>query len=540
MPKYYDVLVIGSGAAGLGLALSLADTYRVAVICKDNLLASSSQNAQGGIAAVMNKDDSYAEHISDTEKAGAGLCDSVVVEYTVKQAKQAISWLVKKGVQFTTDSEKSATLHLTQEGGHTRRRIVHALDKTGSAVVKTLSQQVLEHPNIMSLTEHMAIEIISADNRCFGAYFLDNKSNCIKTILAKFTVLATGGASMCYLHTSNSSHTTGDGIAMAARAGARVANMEFNQFHPTCFYNPTGKSFLITEVMRGEGGKLILENGERFMPRYHPQEELAPRDIVARAIVTEMKLNQLTHVYLDISQEPREKILRLFPTLYELCKAEGLDITQKPIPVVPAAHYTCGGVITNLKGQTDILHLYAVGEVACTGLHGANRMASNSLLECLVFARSAAEAILADQPTTDFTPPAIKSITQSINSKDDKLLEKLILEIRTLVWDNAGILRSNEKLQFATQKLEELRLKIKNLHQTANYSKNHLELQNLLLIARLIVKLASDRHESRGVHYNQDYPNLATEALNSLARLTDDNIVLTYSKEIHSLVNYSD
>jgi len=316
----FDVLVIGSGAAGLGLALSLANNYKVAVICKDDLATSSSHRAQGGIAAVMNqKEDSFEEHIEDTINSGAGLCDRLVVDYTIRHAKAAIEWLVDQGVQFTHTTPNSKAFHLTQEGGHSKRRILHAADKTGAAVVKTLSEQVLDHPNITSLTKHTAIDLTIDNNRCQGAYFLDNITGKIETILAKFTVLATGGASMTYLHTSNWSHTTGDGIAMSLRAGARIANMEFNQFHPTCFYNPGGNTFLITEVMRGEGAKLILPNGKRFMDAYDSRAELAPRDIVSRAIETELKTNNLSHVYLDISHEETAKVKRLFPTIFKLC-----------------------------------------------------------------------------------------------------------------------------------------------------------------------------------------------------------------------------
>ena len=378
----YDVLVIGSGIAGLRLALSLSDGVRVAVVSKDDLVDGSSSHAQGGIAAVMDTDeDSIDLHIQDTLSTGVGLCDNKVVKATVTKAKSAIEWLIQQGVQFSIDGDH---YHLTQEGGHSRRRILHVADKTGAAIIKTLAEQVKNHHNIDCFTKHTVIDLRLKHNRCIGALVYSNQQQRILVFSATYTVLATGGSSFIYLHTSNPSCTSGDGIAMAWRAGCRVVNLEFNQFHPTCLYHPSANYHLITEVVRGEGGYLLLPDGERFMPRYDKRAEMAPRDIVARAIHTELKNHQLDYVYLDISHRPADFIKKTFPTIYLTCLKFNLDMTKEPLPVVPAAHYTCGGVMTDLNGQTDIPGLYAIGEVAYTGLHGANRMASNSLLECLV------------------------------------------------------------------------------------------------------------------------------------------------------------
>lgn len=498
----YDVLVIGSGAAGLGVALSLANEYRIAVICKDELLSSSSQNAQGGIAAVINANDSYASHIEDTLNVGDGLCDKTIVEYVVTQANNALEWLAKQGVQFSMTGNR---YHLTREGGHSHPRIVHNADKTGSAIVKTLSEQVLDHPNIDCLTQHTAFELIMQKNRCWGVHCLDNRTKKMKTILARFTVLATGGASMAYLHTTNPNHTSGDGIVLAALAGAKIANMEFQQFHPTCFYNPKGNAFLISEVMRGEGAKLVLPNGERFMQRFDKRGELAPRDIVSRAIDHEMKTKNLTHVYLDIRHQAADKIKTLFPTINALCQAQGIDICRDLIPVVPAAHYTCGGVVTDQNAQTTIAGLFAVGEVACTGLHGANRMASNSLLECLVFARSAAEKIKqAAKPT---------NMSANLNAPNhnglrnfSKEVSQLTGRLRRCVWDNLGIVRNNQGIATAENELKKIAADFNALFPLTQLNKSLIELRHLIYIAQLIAISAKKRHESRGVHYNMDFP----------------------------------
>jgi L-aspartate oxidase len=509
----YDVLVIGSGAAGLGVALSLAEKARVAIISKDDLQAGSSQHAQGGIAAAIGVGDSIAAHIQDTLNAGVGLCDAAIVEFTATHAKSAIDWLIDHGVQFTTQ-QNSNHLHLTQEGGHSHRRILHAADKTGAVVVKTLSEQVNEHPHIDCLTEHTAIDLILDQQQCVGAYVYDEKNHRCISVHAKFTVLATGGASYLYQHTSNPDRTTGDGIAMAWRAGCRVANLEFNQFHPTCLYHPQAPRFLITEVVRGEGGHLVLPNGERFMPRYDKRAELAPRDVVTRAIDIEMKNNQLDCVYLDISHRPADFIKNTFPTIYAQCLQYGIDITKERIPVVPAAHYTCGGIMTNKQGQTDIANLYAVGEVAHTGLHGANRMASNSLLECLVFAASAAQAIIADLPSISLT-------TQSFHypqagNENNLNIAGLTATIRRILWHHAGIVRHNRGLKEAKYQLNMLSQKINTAFSQQQISKPLLELRNMILVAKLIVDSALLRKESRGLHYNNDYPNVNATAINTI------------------------
>lgn len=533
----YDVLVIGSGAAGLGLALSLADNYRIAVLCKEDLLNSSSQYAQGGIAAVMSQDDSYASHIADTLSCGAGLCDEIVVEFTVTQAKAAILWLIEQGVEFTTTSP--ANFHLTQEGGHSHRRILHAADKTGSAVVKTLAQQIVAHPNIHCFTEHTSIDLLIEENHCRGALVLNNLTQKVAMVQAKFTVLATGGASRVYLHTSNPGYTTGDGMAIAFRAGARLANLEFNQFHPTCYLDANNNTFLITEVMRGEGAKLLLQNNERFMDQYDPRAELAPRDIVARAIDNELKTRKLPNVFLDISHKDADKIKKSFPTIYTFCLQHGLDITQSPIPVVPAAHYTCGGIVTNLAGQTDIQGLYAIGEVACTGLHGANRMASNSLLECLVFAKSAAQSI---QNQLQKPYPEIKiASTLEPSTKQPASPEKineLTVAVRTLVWEYVGIVRSNERLAKAEIAIQPIEEAVAKLWKDSSITKELIELRNLTLIAKLIILSSQFRKESRGTHYTLDYPNLAAKAQNSVISPPNHHkkLKIEMTQNIHSLI----
>lgn len=514
----YDVLVIGSGAAGLGLALSLAAQYRVAVLCKEDLLESSSQYAQGGIAAVMDEShDSFAAHIADTLQCGAGLCDPVVVEHTVMQAQAAIAWLVEHGVQFTTTSDQR--FHLTQEGGHSHRRILHAADKTGAAVVKTLAEQITSHPNIDTFTEHTSIDLIMAQSRCVGATALNNRDGTLVTLHSQVTVLATGGASRAYLHTSNPGFTTGDGIAMAYRAGARVADMEFNQFHPTCLYNPTGETFLITEAMRGEGAVLRLPSGEAFMARHDPRADLAPRDVVARAIDHELKQHRLDFVHLDIRHKDPHSVRRAFPTIAAFCLKQGIDITRDPIPVVPAAHYSCGGVVTNLHGATDIPGLLAIGETACTGLHGANRMASNSLLECLVFARNAAHYIQDHyQPKAYATPLPATYQTQTRPSPDAAQVAGFTQRLRKLVWEYVGIVRSVDRLAIAAAALQRLHADVMPWLDQCCDTKDSIELRNLLLIASLIIDSAQARHESRGIHYLIDAPTPAPVALHTMLR----------------------
>lgn len=514
-PPVYDVLIIGSGAAGLGLALSLTQHGRIALISKNDLQAGSSQKAQGGIAAVMSEQDSHESHIEDTLVAGAGLCNKNTVEFIVKNAKPAIEWLMARGVKFTTENEKDS-LHLTQEGGHSHRRILHVADKTGAAVIETLSEQVLHHPQIDCLIEHTAIDLIVADQQCYGAVILDNQKGNYISLFAKVTVIATGGASGAYQHTSNPEDTLGDGITMAKRAGCRIANLEFNQFHPTCLYHPNSKPFLITEAVRGEGGKLVLANGESFMHRYDARGELAPRDIVARAIDAELKKHRIPCVYLDIRHKTSDFIIQHFPTIYEYCLTLGIDITRDLIPVVPAAHYTCGGVITDLNGQTDISHLYAMGEVACTGMHGANRMASNSLLECLVIAMNSSKIISEEIQRTSFSFKSEIPHPQGINPQKINI-RQVTQELKQIMSDEVGIVRTNHRLHEAQKKVFALAKQLENSYSSEIIlSKEAIELKNLALLCHLIISCALARKESRGLHYNLDYPETFSEAKDNI------------------------
>lgn len=513
----YDVTIIGGGAAGLTLALNLAAHARIAVITKGPLTEGATYYAQGGISAVIDDEsDSIESHIDDTLQAGAGLGDEQVVRYTVSQGKAAIKWLIDCGVPFTrhTQADGSSALHLTREGGHSHRRIIHAADSTGRAVETTLVEQARQHPNIDILEHHIAIDLITGsklgleDERCLGCYVLDRKSDKVITIASRFTVLATGGAGKVYLYTSNPDVSTGDGIAMGWRAGCRVSNMEFIQFHPTCLYHPQAKSFLITEAVRGEGGHLLLPNGSRFMTKYHPQGELAPRDVVARAIDREMKKGGLDCVYLDISHQPADFILSHFPNVYRTCLEFGVDITKQAIPVVPAAHYTCGGIQTDLNGRTDVAGLYAIGETAHTGLHGANRMASNSLLECLVFAKAAAQDIGAQLKTATPSPnlPAWDESRVTISE------EKVIVahdwdELRRVMWDYVGIVRTDKRLHRALSRIELLAAEADEYYANYKVTNDLLELRNLITVAELIVRSALSRQESRGLHYTLDYPD---------------------------------
>ena len=519
MPTY-DVLVIGSGAAGLRLTLSLADgTRRIAVVSKDGLTSGgSSPHAQGGIAAVMNTDeDSIDLHVQDTLNAGGGLCDTKVVRATVTQAELAIEWLTRQGVQFSTDGDR---YHLTQEGGHSRRRVLHVADKTGAAIITTLAKRVKNHRNIDCFTKHTAIDLRLKHNRCIGALVYSNQKKRMLVFNATCTVLATGGSSFVYLHTSNQSCTSGDGIAMAWRAGCRVVNLEFNQFHPTCLYHPGANYHLITEVVRGEGGYLLLPNGERFMLRYNKRAEMASRDIVARAIHAELKNNQLDYVYLDISHRPADFIKKTFPTIYSTCLKFNLDMTKEPLPVVPAAHYTCGGVMTDLNGQTDILGLYAIGEVAYTGLHGANRIASNSLLECLVFAANCAHTIKKHHrerknPSkkmnyVDSWIPVFSKVTEEISA------ETLTQRVRKVMWDNVGIVRSNASLNNAKKELQPIFQQIETIFYDKPPSRSLIELRSIITVAMLMIESALRRKESRGLHYNADYPQSSSQVANTI------------------------
>ena len=510
----YDVLIIGSGAAGLTLALRLDKRARIAVLAKGPVQEGNTYYAQGGISAVLDRGDSIESHVTDTMEAGAGLCDPEVVRHTVENGPQAVQWLVDLGVQFTRrESGDNSGFHLTREGGHQHRRIIHAADATGKAVQTSLVDAARSRDNIDLFERHIAIDLITSDrinqtgNRCLGAYVLDRGVGRVEVFRAKFVILATGGASKVYLYTSNPDTSTGDGIAMAWRAGCRVANMEFNQFHPTCLYHPRAKSFLVTEAVRGEGGKLLLPDGKPFMQRFDTRCELAPRDVVARAIDHEMKRLGIDHVLLDISHKPAAFIEEHFPTVYQRCLALGIDITREAIPVVPAAHYTCGGVRTDLKGHSDVDGLYVVGESACTGLHGANRMASNSLLECLVFATSAAADIDARLDATSM-PPLLPEWDESrvTDSDEEVVVSHNWHELRRFMWDYVGIVRTDKRLERARRRVELLQHEIQEYYWNFRVTNDLLELRNLVQVAELIIRSAQMRKESRGLHFTLDYP----------------------------------
>lgn len=517
-----DILVIGSGAAGLTLALSLADSASITVLSKGAFTFGSTWYAQGGIAAVLDTEDSIESHVADTLVAGGGLCHKDVVEFTVKNSKAAIDWLINLGVGFTR-SEGSEEFHLTREGGHSHRRIIHSADATGKAVHSTLLEQAQANSNITLIEHAIALDLIrqpdpaSRRMRCVGAYVFNRNLDRVERFTAKAVILATGGASKVYLYSSNPDSASGDGIAMAWRAGCRVANMEFNQFHPTCLYHPSAKSFLITEALRGEGAFLKLPSGERFMSKFHERAELAPRDVVARAIDHEMKRLGSHCVYLDISHKPRDFIIQHFPTVYENCLTYGIDITREPIPVVPAAHYTCGGVVVNTNGETDLKNLYAIGETSFTGLHGANRMASNSLLECIVFAQSAAQKIrdsLAHTP-----PPAqVRSWDESrvTDSDEDVVISHNWDELRRFMWDYVGIVRTHKRLERAKHRIELLQQEIHEYYANYKVSSDLIELRNLAMVAELIIHSAMQRRESRGLHFSLDYPETAPNAMDTI------------------------
>ncbi len=518
-----DVLIIGGGAAGLSLALKVADRAKVTILSKSSLEHGSTYYAQGGIAAVLDEQDSLESHVEDTLVAGDGLCDKHVVEYTISRGKECIDWLVSQGVKFTQEKDNAAHYHLSKEGGHSHRRVVHAADATGRVVFEGLAAKVMDHPNITFRINTVAVDLITTaklglpGNRCVGAYVLNEVSGQVMVYRARFVILATGGASKAYLYTSNPDGASGDGIAMAWRAGCRIANMEFNQFHPTCLYHPKAKSFLITEALRGEGAKLNLPDGTRFMQDYDPRGELAPRDIVARAIDSEMKRLGCSFVYLDISHKPDNFILEHFPTIHEKCLEYGIDITREKIPVVPAAHYSCGGVMVDLNGKTDVENVYAIGETSCTGLHGANRMASNSLLECFVFAFATAEDILSrlDTVTLHDTIPTWDE-SQVTDSDEDVVIAHNWDEVRRFMWDYVGIVRTNKRLQRAQNRIELLQQEIRWYYSRYRVSRNLLELRNLALVAELIIQSAMTRKESRGLHYTLNYPTKLPVAKNTV------------------------
>lgn len=501
---YYDVLIIGTGAAGLTLALNLAQHAKIAILSKGAIDAGSTMRAQGGIAAVIADNDSIESHIKDTLISGDGLCDPDAVRFVVTNAKDAINWLVDQGIHFTT-TDDNHNFHLTQEGGHSCRRVLHAADATGAEIEINLIKQ-LQKTSAAIFTEHTAINLIKQNDRCTGAYVLDNQTNKVETFQAKFVILATGGASKVYLYTTNQDCSSGDGIAMAYRAGCQIANMEFNQFHPTCLYHPLENSFLISEAVRGEGGKLLLPNGESFMHKFDERAELAPRDIVARAIDFEMKRLGIDNVYLDISHKPAKFITEHFPTIYNRCLKLGLDITKNWIPVVPAAHYTCGGVVVDKRGRSDLDGLYALGETSCTGLHGANRIASNSLLECIIYAKAASEDIKLHLASTELSPPCAPwNEEQVTNSDEEVVVSHNWDEIRRLMWDYVGIVRTNKRLERARHRIDLLKSEIQEYYSKFKINKNLIELRNLAIISDLIISAAAARKKNCGLHYNLDY-----------------------------------
>lgn len=508
----FDVLIIGSGAAGLTCALHLPNHLRIAVVSKGELAGGSTLYAQGGISAVLDQGDSLSSHIEDTLKAGDGLCREKAVAFAVNEGPAAVRWLIDQGVPFTVaDDNDTQGLHLTREGGHSHRRVIHAEDRTGKAVETTLEGLTREAANIKVFEHFLAVDLIlshgGGEPQCMGAWLLDKQRGQVITVGASATVLACGGANMVYRYSSNPHSSTGDGIAMAWRAGCRIANMEFMQFHPTCLYHPSARGFLLTEAIRGEGGKLLLPSGERFMDAYHPQAELAPRDIVARAIDAEMKKHGAEHVWLDISHRESAFITEHFPGVHERCMELGLDMTKGPLPVVPAAHYTCGGVLTDLDGRTDLPHLYAIGETASTGLHGANRMASNSLLECIVYGRAAAKHIASKSVASP--SQGLPAWDESKVSEEDEavVVSHNWHELRKLMWDYVGIVRSNSRLERASNRLDLLNREVEHYYSQYRVSSDFIELRNLMQVADLIVKSASLRKESRGLHYTSDYPD---------------------------------
>jgi len=518
----YEVLVIGSGAAGMTLALHLAPDHRVALLSKDRLQTGSTWLAQGGIAAVFSEDDSVDAHVADTLTAGAGLCHEDVVRQTAEQGPEALQWLIDKGMEFSRNEENSG-YHLTQEGGHSHRRILHSTDATGQALSSTLAERVLSTPNIDVFEQHVVVDLTTqadADSRsfrCNGAYALDTGRDRVCLFQAKVVILATGGASKVYLYTSNADGASGDGIAAAWRRGCRVANMEFNQFHPTCLFHPKAKAFLVSEALRGEGAHLLLPDGKRFMFDFHPMGELAPRDIVARAIDHEMKRLGCDCLYLDISHKPADFIDSHFPTVKAQCLEFGIDITRERIPIVPAAHYTCGGIVTDKQGRTDLNNLYAIGECAFTGLHGANRMASNSLLECLVFARAAASSIrenINSIPEPSYTKEWDSS--RVTYSDEDVVISHNWDELRRFMWDYVGIVRTRKRLERAENRVRLLQREIQEYYSNYKVSRDLLELRNLAKVAELIIRSAMLRKESRGLHYTLDHPQLSAVAKDTI------------------------
>ncbi|ASV56478.1 L-aspartate oxidase [Lelliottia jeotgali] len=529
-----DVLIIGSGAAGLSLALRLASHQKVIVLSKGPMSEGSTFYAQGGIAAVFDETDSIASHVEDTLIAGAGIVDAHAAEFVASNARHCVQWLIDQGVLFDTHVQPNGEegYHLTREGGHSHRRILHAADATGKAVETTLVSQARNHPNIQILERSNAVDLIISDKiglpgtrRVVGAWVWNRNKETVETCQAKSVVLATGGASKVYQYTTNPDISSGDGIAMAWRAGCRVANLEFNQFHPTALFHPQARNFLLTEALRGEGAYLKRPDGTRFMPDFDERGELAPRDIVARAIDHEMKRLGVDCMYLDISHKPADFVRQHFPTIYEKLLGLGIDLTKEPVPIVPAAHYTCGGVMVDDHGRTDVDGLYAIGEVSYTGLHGANRMASNSLLECLVYGWSAAEDITKRMPYAR----QVESLPAWDESRVDNPDELVVIqhnwhELRLFMWDYVGIVRTTKRLERALRRITMLQQEIDEYYANFRVSNNLLELRNLVQVAELIVRCAMMRKESRGLHYTLDYPDqLALSGPSVLAPLAHIN-----------------
>ncbi|WP_199915684.1 L-aspartate oxidase [Saccharobesus litoralis] len=533
-----QVLVIGAGAAGLTLALRLADQSDIIVLSKSNLSEGSTYYAQGGIAAVYDENDSVESHVQDTLIAGAGLCSEKAVRFTAENARASLETLISYGVPFDkeTTPDGDERFHLTREGGHSHRRILHAADATGKAVQNTLNNATKQHANIRVLERYNAVDLITgaklgdnaSDKRVYGAYVWNRNTEQVEVIKANVVVLATGGASKVYQYTSNPDVASGDGIAMAWRAGCRVANMEFNQFHPTSLFHADAQNFLLTEALRGEGAYLRRPDGSRFMPEYDERAELAPRDIVARAIDKEMKRLGADSMFLDISHKDKAFIKKHFPTIYRRCRMLGIKMHEQPMPVVPAAHYTCGGVKTDLNGKTDLDNLYAVGEVAYTGLHGANRMASNSLLECLVFAESAAKHIQKhDYHQAESAVIPVWDESKVSDSDEAVIIQHNWHELRLFMWDYVGIVRTNKRLERAMRRIELLQQEVQEYYSHFRVSNNLLELRNLLDVSELIVRSAISRKESRGLHYNQDYPK--TKSRSKPTVLTPDNCPINFA-----------
>ena len=538
------MLIIGSGAAGNSLALQLPQSMSVALISKTQLHEGSTYYAQGGISAVLSKIDSIDQHVEDTMEAGAGLCKEQVVKAVAKDSKKIIEWLLKQGVKFTKNNPGSSEkLHLTKEGGHTHPRIVHAADKTGVAIQESLIDKLKKKTNIEIYTHHVAVDLVTetinntSKKKCIGAFILNTNNNVVDTFRAKYIILATGGANKVYLYTSNPDTSSGDGIAMAYRAGCNISNMEFMQFHPTCLYHPKAKSFLISESLRGEGGKLVLPNGDEFMHKYDSRGVLAPRDIVARAIDSEMKNHGLDYVLLDISHEKSSFIKKRFPNIYKKCLEFNIDITKEAIPVVPATHYTCGGIDIDINARTNISNLYAIGEVAHSGLHGANRMASNSLLECIYFSKKVLKDIEKKNhkrinEKKDIVKNDLNYLTKfKKDNYESVIIKHLWKEIRTLMWDYVGIVRTNERLLKAKIRTSIYKKEIEDFFESKTISSDIIELRNLIYIAEIIIISALSRKESRGLHYNLDFPNSDKAPKDTIININKKNKLKLYQEK---------